>query len=223
MLVLYGVSRSGDHGDFKEGLVNVRRIAQRLALGSLMVLAPALAGAQDFGVMNSAQTIQSGAVKLSGFPVFTFGQGDDDVGLSLLAGYGLTSFFDIEGRFAIYDDVKFGGIDAEIWFLRGRDVDLSATVGYHAGFGDIIDTQGVDVTLTGSRVLRPGLELYGALDFAFNTIDDVPGDNDYTTAHLVPGVEYRLRENLDFVAEIGVGLTDDSRNYVAAGLAFYIR
>jgi hypothetical protein len=203
--------------------VNVRRFVRLLVLVLFFALAPLAAFAQDFGVMNSAETINPGNVKLSAAPLFTFGEGDDDVGLSLGGGYGLTSTIDVEGRFAIFDDVKYVGVDAELWFLKRPAINLSATIGYHAGLGDVIDTRGVDVTAIGSRLVRPRLEIFGAIDLAFNTIDDARGDDDFTTAHLVPGVEYALRPDLDFVAELGIGLTDDSSNYVSAGIAFYIR
>jgi hypothetical protein len=41
--------------------------------------------------------------------------------------------------------------------------------------------------------------------------------------HLTPGIEYRLSNDLDFLAEIGIGLTDASANYLTAGLAYYFR
>ena len=70
----------------------------------------------------------------------------------------------------------------------------------------------------------PKLELFGALDIARNWLDiDDRFDNDYTTVHLVPGIEYALSNNLDLVAEIGIGLNNDSSNYVSGGIAFYIR
>jgi len=37
------------------------------------------------------------------------------------------------------------------------------------------------------------------------------------------GIEYRLAEDLDFVAEVGIGLSDDSANYISGGLAYYLR
>ena len=41
--------------------------------------------------------------------------------------------------------------------------------------------------------------------------------------HLVPGLEYRLGSDLDFLAEFGLALNDDSRSYVSVGLALYLR
>jgi hypothetical protein len=39
----------------------------------------------------------------------------------------------------------------------------------------------------------------------------------------VPGIEYKLSDNLDLIAELGVGLNDSSANYIAGGVAYYLR
>jgi hypothetical protein len=39
----------------------------------------------------------------------------------------------------------------------------------------------------------------------------------------VPGIEYAISPDLDFVAEVGVAVTDNSRHYAGFGLAFYLR
>jgi hypothetical protein len=41
--------------------------------------------------------------------------------------------------------------------------------------------------------------------------------------HLVPGIEYRLADNLDLLFEVGIGLNDDSHNYLSFGLSLYLR
>jgi hypothetical protein len=48
-------------------------------------------------------------------------------------------------------------------------------------------------------------------------------DSHISTAHLVPGIEYALSNDVDVVAEVGVGLHDDSSNCVSAGIAYYLR
>ena len=84
---------------------------------------------------------------------------------------------------------------------------------------------GVDITPQFSGHVSPKLELCGALDVAFESIKDVPPgvDDSYTTLHLVPGLEYRLSDTVDFIGEVGIALNDDSFTYVGAGLAFYLR
>ena len=65
------------------------------------------------------------------------------------------------------------------------------------------------------------LELYGGLKAAFDSVKN--SDENYTLAHLVPGLEYAISSDLDFLAEFGIALTDHSRSYVSVGLALYLR
>jgi hypothetical protein len=184
------------------------------------------AGAQDFGVLESAETINRGYVKLGGFPLFVFpDDGETDVRLPISIGFGLGDSFDIEGRAAFSDDVTFVGGDGEYWFLKNAPLDLSFRGGLHWGFvdGDVGDTFGVDVSLIGSGPIARRLELIGALDMAFNSMDIGADRDGFTTVHLVPGIEVAIHDHLDFVAEFGVGVTDSSSHYGAFGLAFYFR
>lgn len=41
--------------------------------------------------------------------------------------------------------------------------------------------------------------------------------------HIAPGIEYRLSDALDLVAEFGIALNDDSSHYLGAGIAYYFR
>jgi hypothetical protein len=66
-------------------------------------------------------------------------------------------------------------------------------------------------------------KFYTALDFAFEAFGEDFFHHDFTTAHLVPGIEYAISPDLDFLAEIGLGLNDNSRHYFSAGLSFYVR
>jgi hypothetical protein len=127
----------------------------------------AAADAQDFGVLESAETINRGNVKLGVFPLFLFPDGGDtDFRLPISLGLGVTDSVDIEGRAAFSDDVTFVGGDAEYWFLKNAPLDLSFRGGLDWGFvdGDIGDTFGVDVSLLGSAPLPRRLEVIGALD-----------------------------------------------------------
>ena len=64
------------------------------------------------------------------------------------------------------------------------------------------------------------LDIYGGLDLAFEGIG-VPGG--FKTAHLVPGLEYKVNDKIDVLAEAGVALNDNSRHYVSGGIAIYFR
>ena len=95
---------------------------RRLALiaAVVTVLAPAAASAQDFGVMESAETINTGNFKLSVNPMFVFPDvGDNEIGVGLRFGYGFTPRFDMEAKAAFYDGLTFFGGDFEI--LAGQE------------------------------------------------------------------------------------------------------
>jgi hypothetical protein len=206
------------------------RLLRRWCLVCALALIPALAGAQDFGVMGSAETINRGNFKVMANPLLVFQDGeiDKEIGISGLLGYGFTPRLDGEVKVALFDNVSYVGGDVEYWILRNRGLDFSAIGGIHFGWGDegIVDTSGIDLTFQGSGSVTSRLEIYGALDFAFNSLD-IDGrfefDNDYTTVHLVPGLEYALSNDVDVVGELGIGLNDDSSNYISAGIAYYLR
>jgi hypothetical protein len=202
------------------------RLRTAIAGLALAVLIPASAAAQDFGVMNSAETINRGNFKLMGNPIVLFGRdgGDGDTGIGVSGGYGFTDRFDVEGKLAFFDDITFVGVDAEYWLVQNEPVDVSVIGGFHVGNADLgFDTRGLDVTFLASGEIAPRLELYGALDFAVNSYNEDFIDDDFTTAHLVPGIEYRVSPDIDLVAEFGIGLNDNSRHYVSGGIAFYLR
>ena len=198
------------------------RLRFPMLLCSVLVLTPVLAQAQDFGVLESAETINKGNFKLRGNPMFTFGKdADATTGVALAAGYGFTPRFDAEGNLAFYDGITLFGGNGEYWLVKGRQVDFSIAGGLHARRGDkTADIWGVDLTFLASKHLTPKFELYGGVDFGF---EQVQNSDSYQTVHLTPGVEIRLATDLDFVSELGLGLNRDSRHYFALGLAFYIR
>ena len=198
----------------------VRSVVGSLALALLL---PVSAAAQDFGVMNSAETINKGNFKLMANPLVVFGKdgGDDEVGVAIAGGYGFTDRVDAEAKVAFFDDLTFIGGDVEVWLVKHQPVDVSVIGGFHAGRSDGFNTKAFDITFLGSGHVTPKLELYGGLDIAHNDIDDV--DDSFTTVHLVPGIEYAISQDIDFVAEVGLGLNDDSHHYISGGIAFYIR
>jgi hypothetical protein len=57
-----------------------------------VLLVPGLAQAQDFGVMESAETINRGDFKLKGNPMFIIGRddGDNETGIPLSPGFDVT-------------------------------------------------------------------------------------------------------------------------------------
>jgi opacity protein-like surface antigen len=185
-------------------------------------LLPAALHAQDFAVMESAETIDRGNFKFKVNPLNVFGRdgGEDEPGVVWMVGYGVTNYFDLEGGVALYDGVTIFGGTAEVWLVR-NPLNVSAIGGLHFHRGDnTADITGVDFTLLASKHLTPRFELYGALDTAFESFDN---NGSFRTVHFVPGVEVKLGEDVDFVAEVGLAVNDDARHYISGGLAFYVR
>ncbi len=173
-------------------------------------------------LMNSAETINKGNLKLAVFPTVLFGKngGDSLWGVASRFGYGLSSNLDIEAKAAFFKGLKYFGVDLEYWFLKGENFNVSAALGGHMtdvnGGGD---SKGIDAALLASTKPAKNLEVYGGLMLAF---DSIKNGNNFTMAHLVPGIEYRISNDLDFLAEVGIGLNDNSRSYASVGLAFYL-
>jgi hypothetical protein len=194
-----------------------------LLLVLTLVVFPSFTYAQDDGVLNSAETINRGNFKLMVHPVLIFGEGnaDNTAGVTLRAGYGFTNNFDVEGKLTFYDDVTFFAADAEAWLARGT-VDFSVGGGFHfANVDNTRDYRGVDFTALFSGHVARRLELYGAVDTAFNWFQNSGGD--FQTVHLVPGIEYAISDNVDLLVEVGIGINDSASHYLSGGVAFYIR
>jgi len=189
------------------------------------------AAAQYVGVLQSAETNDLGTFKLMAAPIMVFGKngGDSSFGLAARAGYGFTDRFDAEAKLGFFDGGTYVGADGEFWMMKGQEpntgLDFSLAGGIHFVFGEFYDVMGFDVTPLFSGHLTPALELCGALDVAFEMVQDVPEgfDDSFTILHLVPGIEYRLSDSIDLVGEVGIALNDDSSTYAAAGIAYYIR
>jgi hypothetical protein len=186
------------------------------------VLCAGRAQAQNV-LMNSAETINPGNFKIAAFPTLLFGKdgADNETGIAGRFGYGFTDRFDMEGKVAFFDGVKLYGLDAEYWLRKGP-ADVSVSLGAHKTSTDFVDASAIDTALIVSGNIGDKLEAYGGLNMSFESLDDID-DSSFTRAYLVPGIEYKLNEDLDLVAEFGIGLNDDSPHYVSAGLAFYIR
>jgi len=189
----------------------------------LLGFAAEVAGMTDV-LMNSAETITPGNFKLGVFPfalLSKHGSGSD-FGVAGRAGLGLTRNVDVEVKGGFMENVSYFGADIEFWFLKGRNINASAAVGghmIHAKTG--ADSYGVDAAFMASTAPVRNMEVYGAVKFAFDSVKD--SNQNHTLIHIVPGFEYRISRTIDFLAEIGIALSDSARSYVSAGLAFYSR
>jgi hypothetical protein len=208
----------------------IKRGALVVVLGLCFVLP---AAAQYIGILQSAETMEKGTFKVMAAPVFVFGkdQADDEFGIVGRGGYGFTPRFDAEAKLGLFENGTFVGADGEYWILRSGEtktgLDFSLTGGLHwiLGKDDYLDTWGIDVTPLLSGHVNKSLELCGSLDASFESVRDAPrgADDSFTRLHFVPGFEYRLSDQADLEGEFGVGLNDDSWNYVSVGVALYLR
>jgi len=193
-----------------------------MAAAMFLVIASAEVSAQDV-LMNSAETINQGNLKLALFPTVLLGKNGSDAlwGVAGRVGYGLTSRFDIEAKAAIFKDLRYFGADVEYWLLKGRNANVSVALGAHmTDSPGGADSSGIDTALLFSTSPVKRLELYGGFKLAFDSAKNP--DQNFTRAHLVPGIEYRISDDLDFLAEFGIGLNDNSRSYASVGLALYL-
>ncbi len=189
--------------------------------------------AQFIGVLQSAETMDRGTFKLMVAPIMISGEdgADDEFGVAARGGYAFTEYFDAEAKLGFFENGTFVGVDGEYWIFRGpgknSGFDFSLTGGLHWMFGsdNRYDTMGFEITPQLSGHVNENLELCGSLDVSFESIQDAPQgtDDSFTRVHLVPGIEYRLSDAFDLVAEFGIGLNDNSSNYVGAGITYYTR
>ena len=201
----------------------LKTIVVILAATVFLVTAVTELSAQDV-LMNSAETINQGNIKLALFPTILLGKngGDSIWGVAGRAGYGLTPSFDIEAKAATFKGLNYFGVEAEYWLIHGGDANVSVALGAHLTDSKAgADSSGIDTSLLFSTRPAKRLELYGGLKLAFDSIKN--SDEKFTLAHLVPGLEYSLGPDLDFLAEFGLALNDNSRSYVSVGLALYLR
>lgn len=174
-------------------------------------------------LMNSAETINPGNFKLAIFPTMLIGRngGDSIWGFAGRAGLGLTRSIDIEAKGATFKNFNYFGVDIEYWFFRGRNINASVLVGGHMTESKIgADTMGMDTALILSTKPARKLELYGGLKMSFDSIKNT--NQSFTLAHIVPGFEYRISSEIDFLAEFGISLNNDSKNYFSFGFAYYL-
>lgn len=193
-----------------------------LSAAAVFFSAAVLLSAQDV-LMNSAETINPGNIKLGLFPTVLLGKngGDSMWGLAGRGGLGILPRIDIEAKAASFKNLQYLGVDAEVWFIKGRDLNISAAAGVHmTDLKKGADSSGIDTTLLISTRPAHRLELYGGFKLAFDSFKK--SNRDITLAHLVPGLECRLSDDLDFLAEFGIALNDDSRNYASIGLSLYL-
>jgi hypothetical protein len=194
------------------------------------------AAAVDFGVMESAEAIESRTFKLTGFPMLVDKSvhGDDAFALSL--GYGLPNAMDFEVQVAVIDRATLLGADLEWNAWRADRMRFSIGGGWHgADLEQGASAIGADATAIFTYTPIARLDVNAALDAAIDNVNvnesaatpppelNFTEDGRYDTYYFVPGVEYQVSRHLDVLAEAGLGLNGESDDYVSAGLAWYFR
>jgi len=211
-----------------------------MRLPGALVLSVSLAGspavlAVDFGVMETAIPIENGHVKYTGFPlaIRKAAESEQDMGVTVGLGYGISERWDAELQLATYDDITFVGADLEHTFLDRGPLSMSLTAGAHYANLDFGTQRGVDLTYIASYALTSGSGGRKGSGFTLNTALDLARDerdldrptagfqDRYSSVHLVPGLQYRVSLQVDIMGEIGVGLNDASDDYVAIGTSYY--
>ena len=208
-------------------------------LASLVVCGSAAAA--DFGVMETAESIEPKAFKLVGFPMLTDRNranrdSDEEGSFALGLGYGLPYGLDVEGQVARSDEATYFGSDVEWNAWSGYGMKVSIGSGVHSvDFERGGSANGVDTTAIFTYTPVRHLDVNAALDASWEDVNAdlelAPGaerdrfsfDNDYETAYFVPGLEYQLTRNVDLLAEAGLGLNGASDDYLGAGLSWYFR
>jgi hypothetical protein len=206
-----------------------------LAMAAGLVLCGPVAAA-DFGVMETAEPIQTDSFKLVGFPMVTDrddGNGEGSFALGL--GYGLPYGMDVEGQIARDAIATYFGSDIEWNAWTGNRMRVSIGGGAHTvaidGGGS---ANGIDSTAIFTYTPIRRLDVNASLDASFEDVNGGDGtdptvperwrsDNRYETFYFAPGVEYQLTHNLDVLAEVGLGLNGESDDYGSAGLSWYFR
>ena len=163
------------------------------ALLALGLAAPALA--QDFGVMESAETLNRGNIKLMAYPLLIFGSQDEDNQLGVVgrAGYGFTDNLDAENEGRDFRQAND---------LRGRPRAVAAEGRQPGRLGDRrrphpqrqrhrSGYQGAGSDGPGQHApqRQPGA-VWRVRRCLREEISDVPSgfDDTFTTVHVVPGI-----------------------------------
>jgi hypothetical protein len=198
-------------------------------IAGIAFAAPAFA--VDFGVMETADTVVAGDFKFISFPLAVRDgpRREVDTGINVGLGYGLSEHVDVEAQIGVYDDFNFFGLDLEYSYREDQPLELSIAGGAHKVASDFGYPWGWDLTHVVSYTLAsvPTVRVIGAIDASYETTDAYYAesisaqDRRYWTVYAVPGVQYRFNERVDVIGEVGVGLNDESNDYVAAGLSFY--
>jgi hypothetical protein len=184
------------------------------------------ARAQNF-LQGSPDTIWYGNVRLEAAPaeMFPHDGGTDRTGAAVRLGYGVTDNFDLEAKSGFFDGVTLLGGDGHLRLYDRRDTLATLTVGgHHAFVRDALDSNALDLSASLGHWFSPRLQLYAGAAYSFEKLNGLPASADSTFSrwYAVPGLRVGVADRLDLLVEGGVGLNDNSPNYITAGFAFNV-
>ncbi len=157
-------------------------------------------------VFNTAEILKQGTFSVGVEPMILARSGSDYM-LFAHVGYGLTKDIDIAAKAGVLGGANYLGGDMEVSFMKN----LSLSAGAHI-WGDF----GFDATLLGTYDLAKNVNLYGGLDGDLDF-----GNRPYLNLWVPIGVEVALGNNMAFLMEASVGVTNSAPHMFGGGINVY--
>jgi hypothetical protein len=157
-------------------------------------------------VFNTSSTLKRGQFSAGFEPGLNISGGSDFI-LFLHGGAGITKGTDLGIKVGLLNGATYIGGDLE--FAMGKRFSLS--VGAHSQ-----DELGLDGTALFTFPIRKGVRLYTGLDMDINFYDEVQ-----IPVWAPIGLEIGMRNNMTFMFEAEINLTDDAAHFLGGGLNFY--
>jgi hypothetical protein len=197
--------------------MKAERVGLVLLAGGVVFCAATSARSQD-AVMRTASPLEAGAIRLALHPV-VLPEGDDELGVAGRAELGFSERLALLSRFAFYNDLGLVSAQAVYSLSAGGEPALALVGGLHRIFPEERGGYfGLDLGLLASGELGDDVAVFGSLDLD-REFPPAPFSS-ITRIHLVGGVELAVSERVHALVEVGLGLGDDSPNYLSAGLAW---
>ncbi len=158
-------------------------------------------------VFNTGQTLDRKQFVVGLNPAIYLSGPSHGINLLIHGGYGLKPDIDLAVKIGLGSEYYFGA-DVEWGLLEN----ISLTTGLHM-FNDF----GLDATLNLTLPIRGDVYLYSGFD-----MDIAFGNRVYLPCWIPIGVEIELRNNMSFILEGDIGLTDSSYHIINGGIRFYL-
>jgi hypothetical protein len=157
-------------------------------------------------IFNTSSTLKRGQFS-AGFEPGIYANGSSDFTLFLHGGVGITSGTDLGLKIGLLNGATYVGGDVE--FALGKRFSLS--FGGHS-WGDFA----LDGTALFTFPIKSGVKLYTGLD-----TDIIFANETYIPVWLPIGLEIGIKNNMAFLFEAEINLTDVGSHFLGGGLNFY--